>query len=78
MFWVLVETVLLSTQNIYDKTNGKKKVYIFTLNLSAPTMIAGICLMFDDCRNLFIILFIPQPKHMLWVLKRTLSMRRVF
>ena len=24
------------------------------------------------------VIFIPQPKHMLWVLKRTLSMRRFF
>ena len=46
--------------------------------LSCPMIIAINCLIFNDCRNLFIILFISQPKHMLWVLKRTVSMRRVF
>ena len=29
----------------YVKTDGFKNIYILTLNLSAPTIIAGICLM---------------------------------
>ena len=54
----------------------KSKSVIYTKGFAMPESIQGAGL--DQSVKLKINFLITQPKHMLWVLKRTVSMRRFF
>ena len=66
----------------YGRTDNVKTVYPLQTKFAPPTN--KVCWGYNNSRTLVksgnkkFNFLISQPKHMLWVLKRTVSMRRFF
>ena len=63
---------------IFENFNFEKNQQTTIKHAELPSMQKKNCMCLDKKVYLKIIFLISQTKHMLWVLKRTVSMRRIF